>query len=42
MTLLIWAMNAIDDVLVAPLQTPIAVVKPVALDREPDASVVKA
>ena len=34
--------NAIDDVIEAPLQPPIAVVEPVALDREPDASVVKA
>lgn len=34
--------NAIDDVIEAPLQPQIAVVEPVALDREPDASVVKA
>lgn len=34
--------NAIYDVFEAPLQPPIAVVEPVALDREPDASVVKA
>lgn len=33
---------AIDEVIEAPLQPPIAVVEPVALDREPDASVVKA
>lgn len=34
--------NAIDDVIEAPLPPSIAVVEPVALDREPDAPVVKA
>jgi len=34
--------NSIDDVIEAPLPPPITVVEPVALDREPDAIVVKA
>lgn len=34
--------KAIDDVIEAPLPPPIAVVEPAALDREPDAPVVKA